>query len=121
MIATIHQPEHLIWLGLIDKISRADVFVILDTVQFRKNYYQNRNKIRINAKEGWAWITVPTKKQPLKTKIEDIEISNIAWKEHYLALLEINYSITPSCTKRVNSLTLHCSRPSFSTVRPRRQ
>jgi len=37
-IVTIHQPEHLIWLGLIDKISKADEFVILDSVNFRKNY-----------------------------------------------------------------------------------
>jgi len=95
MIVTIHQPEHLIWLGLIDKISKADIFVVLDTVQFRKNYYQNRNKIRTNKKEGWTWLTVPIKKQPLETKIKDIEISDIAWKERYLLLLEVNYAKAP--------------------------
>ena len=45
MIITIHQPEHLPWLGLLNKIAKADKFVILDSVQFEKNYFQNRNKI----------------------------------------------------------------------------
>lgn len=93
MIITIHQPEHLIWLGLIDKISKSDTFVVLDTVQFRKNYFQNRNKIR--TKTGWQWLTVPIKKHPLKTLIKEIEISKtINWQEDYLALLEENYRKT---------------------------
>lgn len=91
MIITIHQPEHLIWLGLVDKISRADTFVVLDTVQFRKNYFQNRNKIR--TQNGWTWLTVPIKKHPLKTKISDIEISyNQDWTERYLTLIRTNYN-----------------------------
>jgi len=90
MIITIHQPEHLIWLGLIDKISQADIFVVLDTVQFRKNYFQNRNKIR--TQNGWTWLTVPIKKHPLKTKIKDIEISyKQNWTERYLGLIKDNY------------------------------
>ena len=93
MIITIHQPEHLIWLGLIDKIFRADVFVVLDNVQFRKNYFQNRNKIK--TKDGWAWLTVPVKKHPLKTKIKDIEISyNHNWVQGYLDLIRRNYKKT---------------------------
>lgn len=90
MIVTIHQPEHLIWLGLVDKISRADVFVILDNVQFRKNYFQNRNRIR--TKDGWAWLTVSLAKHPLKTNINQIEVAEkIDWQEHYLGLLKENY------------------------------
>lgn len=93
MIITIHQPEHLIWPGLIDKISQADIFVVLDTVQFRKNYFQNRNKIR--TQNGWTWLTIPIKKHSLKTKISDIEISyNQDWTEPYLALIKNNYNKT---------------------------
>jgi len=33
VIITIHQPEHLPWLGFFDKIRQADVFVLLDTTQ----------------------------------------------------------------------------------------
>lgn len=94
MIVTIHQPEHLVWLGLIKKISDSDVFVVLDSVQFEKNYFQNRNKIR--TKEGWMWLTVPIKKAPLSTPIKDIKISyDQNWQKKYLNSLQIHYGKTP--------------------------
>jgi hypothetical protein len=57
MIVSVHQPQYLPWLGFFDKIDRADVFVLLDTVQFKKNEWQNRNKIK--TAQGWQWLTVP--------------------------------------------------------------
>ena len=45
MRVTIHQPQFLPWLGYLDKIDRADLFIVLDTVQFKKNEWQNRNRI----------------------------------------------------------------------------
>jgi len=87
---TIHQPEHLPWLGLIDKISQADIFVVLDTVQYRKNYFQNRNKIRTS--NGWQWLTVPIQDQSLKTPINRIKISyDRDWQKKYLKSLKLNY------------------------------
>ncbi len=56
-IVTIHQPEHLSYLGLFHKISMCDTLVLLDNVQFEKNYFQNRN--RINTNDGEKYITVP--------------------------------------------------------------
>lgn len=90
MIVTIHQPEHLPWLGFIQKVSMADVFVILDTVQFRKNYFQNRN--RILTANGPAWLTVPVTKHPLDTPIKDIRINNnTQWQKKYLKSIYYNY------------------------------
>ena len=57
MIVSIHQPQYLPWLGYFDKIDRADVFVLLDTVQYKKNEWQNRN--RIKTARGAQWLTVP--------------------------------------------------------------
>lgn len=92
MIVTIHQPEHLIWLGLVKKIDDADVFVILDSVQYRHGYVQNRNRIRTGSEQGWEWLTVPTVKHPLDTQIKDIEISyNVDWTKKYLNALRTNY------------------------------
>ena len=53
----IHQPQFLPWLGHFQKINMADVFVFLDNVQFRKNEFQNRN--RICTEQGVQWLTVP--------------------------------------------------------------
>lgn len=98
MIVTIHQPEHLVWLGLLDKINRSDVYVILDSVQFEKNNYQNRNRIR--TKEGWTWLTIPIKKHPLNTKIKDIEISyTVDWTTRYLDILKLHYKKSPYFTE----------------------
>jgi hypothetical protein len=57
MKVAIHQPQYLPWLGYFDKIDQADCFVLLDDVQFKKNEWQNRNKIKTAA--GWQWLTVP--------------------------------------------------------------
>jgi len=57
VIVAIHQPHYLPWTGYFDKIDSADVFVLLDTVQFEKNGWQNRN--RIKTADGWMWLTVP--------------------------------------------------------------
>jgi len=57
MIVSVHQPQYLPWLGYFDKIDRADVFVLLDTVQYKKNEWQNRN--RIKTPQGPQWLTVP--------------------------------------------------------------
>ena len=43
MTVTIHQPEHLPWLGLFNKIAKAELFVILDSVQYEKNYFLLRD------------------------------------------------------------------------------
>ena len=57
MVVAVHQPQYLPWLGYFNKVDRADIFVLLDNVQFKKNEWQNRN--RIKAAQGWQWLTVP--------------------------------------------------------------
>ena len=56
MIVSIHQPQFFPWFGYFDKIQQSDCFVILDTVQFKKNEFQNRNKVKTS--QGWQWLTV---------------------------------------------------------------
>jgi hypothetical protein len=108
MIVTIHQPEHLVWLGLLNKISQADIFVIFDDTQFKKNYFENRNKIK--TAQGWTWLTVPVKSTSLNTKIKDIEISyDRDWQKKYLNTLVMNYSRAPffkSYFPRIESIIL---------------
>lgn len=73
MIISVHQPQYLPWLGYFDKINRADIFVLLDNVQFKKNEWQNRN--RIKTPNGLQWLTVPViYKYP--QLIKEVEINN---------------------------------------------
>lgn len=57
MIVAIHQPNFIPWLGYFYKIARADVFVMLDDVQYTKNSFINRN--RIKTPQGELWLTLP--------------------------------------------------------------
>ena len=51
------QPTYLPWLGYFDLMAESDLFVFLDHVQFEKESWQNRN--RVKSPEGWLWLTVP--------------------------------------------------------------
>lgn len=93
MIVTIHQPQFLPWLGYFDKIRRADVFVSLDTVQFKKNEFQNRN--RIKTAQGWQWLTVPVRHRHPQA-LRDVEINSTnAWQHKLVHAIRTNYTKSP--------------------------
>ncbi len=93
MIISIHQPQYLPWLGYFDKIERSDVFVFLDNVQFKKNEWQNRNKIKTS--EGWQWLSVPVI-HSFTQKISEVEINNtVQWGRKHLMALVTHYSKAP--------------------------
>jgi hypothetical protein len=81
------------WLGYFDKIVRSEIFVFLDNVQFKKNEFQNRN--RIKTAQGWMWLTVPVSyKYP--EHIDEVKINNrIDWQKKHLRTLAINYQKAP--------------------------
>jgi len=93
LIVTIHQPQYLPWIGYFDKISKADFFCFLDDVQFKKNEWQNRN--RIKTAQGWQWLTVPVKHRFPQT-IEEVEINKtVNWRRKHLQALATNYKKAP--------------------------
>ncbi len=92
MKVVVLQPSYLPWLGYFDQIARADNFVFYDDVQFDKNGWRNRNKIK--TPKGEQWLTVPVKlKNHMELPINKIEIDNGQnWRRKHLASLEINYT-----------------------------
>jgi hypothetical protein len=78
MLVTIHQPHYLPWLGYMHRMARADVFVILDHVQFERgngSSYQNRTRYRMHA-DGHCeprWLTVPVAQRSHTERILDKE------------------------------------------------
>jgi WbqC-like protein family len=95
MIVTIHQPEHMPWLGFFDKMRQADMFVLLDTTQFAKDDFQNRN--RIKSCNGPAWLTVPVFKSGASTQlIAEARICNDRdWRRRCWRLIYENYRDAP--------------------------
>lgn len=84
MIISISQPTYLPWLGYFDLIARADIFVFLDNVQFERQSWQSRNRLK-GANNQPFWLSVPTVAHPLNTPISAVKIqhSNNVWvKKH---------------------------------------
>jgi hypothetical protein len=95
-ILVAHQPEFLPWLGFVSKAAMGDLFILLDSVDFRKEYFQNRNRIRVNSENGWQWLTVPVVKAKQHTcKISDVCIEKGRWVKKHLRAIEQAYSRTP--------------------------
>lgn len=98
MIAVGHQPNYLPYLGFFAKVACADVFVIVDNVQFVKRGpfgFQHRTRIRNH--EGWQWLTVPVlTKGKYHQDIKDVHINNQEhWAEKHWRSLCHNYSGAP--------------------------
>ena len=97
MVVTIHQPEHLPWLGFFDKARQVDVFVMLDHVQYRRRYFQNRN--RIPTTQGSVWLTVPVLvKGKYDQPINEVRIDNEGnprWREKCWNSIVHNYKKAP--------------------------
>lgn len=92
MIVSINQPAYLPWLGYFHRIAISDIHVILDHVQFEKNSFTNRNKIR--TREGAAMLTVPLKTKGLfgDLSIDTIRVADESWKVKHLKSIQNNYS-----------------------------
>ena len=97
MRITIHQPEFAPWLGFFDKARLVDCLVLLDDVQFRKNYFHNRNRVR--TAQGWSWMTVPIARSGLEMQINEVTIAsdqNFSWREKIERTVEQAYSKAPA-------------------------
>jgi hypothetical protein len=93
LIVAVHQPQYLPWLGYFDKMRRADVFCYLNDVQYKKNEWQNRN--RIKTAQNWQWVTVPVRYH-FPEKINEVRINQaVDWRKKHLQALITNYSRAP--------------------------
>lgn len=98
MIITIHQPEYLPWLGFFDRILKSDILVILDDVQYQKNGFINRNKIK--TAQGWQWLTIPVQNRESLGLINKVKINNQEnWQENQWKTIFFNYQKAPNFTE----------------------
>ena len=93
MVISIHQPEHFPYMGYFQKMAKADLFVILDNVNYRKNYYQNRNKF-LNTNNVEEWFSVPVEKDATKKWIKDVVVNiSLDWRKKLLTKLKQNFKL----------------------------
>jgi hypothetical protein len=71
------QSNYIPWKGYFDIINMVDEFVFYDCVQYTKNDWRNRNKIKTN--HGSQWLTIPVHVDSLKEKICGVQVSDPKW------------------------------------------
>ncbi len=95
-IISIHQPNYLPWLGYFYKIWASDIFVFLDDVQFSKQGYTQSVTIRKKRETDEIFkLTIPVKKAPISTPINEIQIHGHHWVKKHLKHITNIYQNAP--------------------------
>lgn len=87
-----HQPQLMPYIGILNKISKADIFIIVDHVQYVRRYFYNRTYIKLNDKK--QLLTVPVlSKGEYYSPINMIKINNKEmWIRKHLKTIQIAYA-----------------------------
>jgi len=91
-IVVIHQPDFLSYLGFFHRLLYADLYIVLDDVQFVSSSRSWTNRDKIKTQNGEKWLTLSVNKCPRETKINQVELNNaVNWKQKNIDLLIQNY------------------------------
>lgn len=91
----IMQPTYLPWIGYFDLMDQSDVFVYLDSVQFDKRSWQQRN--RLKGPHGEQMVTVPVlNKGKFDQKVKEAQINTESkFVDEHIKAVEWNYAKAP--------------------------
>ena len=67
----ISQPMYFPWVGMLEQMALADVWVHLDDAQFSKGGFFNR--VQIKTTDGTPWLTVPLAENKLGQPLNEIQ------------------------------------------------
>lgn len=93
MKAVILQSNYIPWKGYFDMMNMADTFIIYDEVQYTKNDWRNRNKIK--TANGLQWLTIPVRHEKLSQRIIDTEVFGNDWRRKHWNTISMAYSKAP--------------------------
>lgn len=92
MIIVGHQPQYLPYIGIFNKIAKADKFIFVENIQFNKKSWQNRTLIKMK-KGGTCYLTIPVySKGNFFQNIKDAKIVKNNWRKKHLKTIEQNYN-----------------------------
>ena len=86
----ILQSNYIPWKGYFDLINMVDEFIIYDDVQYTKNDWRNRNKIKTS--QGIQWLSIPVRQENLVQKIIDIKITDKKWNIRHWRSISQSYA-----------------------------
>lgn len=88
----IIQSNYIPWKGYFDIIAAVDEFILYDDMQFTKNDWRNRN--RIKTPKGVEWISIPVGAD-IHRRIRDVKLPASGWQAQHWKTLEANYGRAP--------------------------
>ena len=86
------QSNYIPWKGYFDLIHDADLFIFYDDLQFTKNDWRNRNKIK--TLKGAEWITIPVGADAHRL-ICEVEIKDFSWQTRHWKTIRQHYGKCP--------------------------
>jgi hypothetical protein len=109
MIVVGHQPQYIPYIAFFNKISKADVFVFVDNIQFNRKSWQQRTLIRCN--NAPLYLTIPvSKKGKYDQLINEVEIIDDGWRKKHWKTIYLSYHKTPYFDLYKNDLEYFYSR-----------
>lgn len=96
-VVAIHQPNFLPWLGYFNKVALADLFIVMDNVQFPKTggTWMNRVRLLINGRPAWVTVPIHRAYHGLRT-IRDVRINNhLPWRAKIIRTARQSYVRAP--------------------------
>ena len=92
-VISIHQPYYIPWINYFSKIEHSDIFVLLDSVQYQKNSFYNRNYIK--NKDDKLLLTVPVSHSSF-TDIREVLITDSFWQKKHFKSITYSYHRAPN-------------------------
>ncbi len=86
----ILQSNYIPWKGYFDLIAASDEFILYDEMQYTKNDWRNRNKIKTQT--GAAWLTIPVTVKSLHQKINETRVADKNWIKKHKNSIITNYA-----------------------------
>ncbi len=87
------QSSYLPWKGFFDLLHDADLFVFYDDVQFSKNSWRNRN--RIKTPRGLEWLSIPVGPRESRLICEVPLPEDPAWAARHWQAIQRHYGDAP--------------------------
>lgn len=94
MRVVISQSMYFPWVGFLEQMRLADVFVVYDDVQFSKGSFTNRVQAKTAA--GSKWLSVPLRDVRLGQRIDEVRVNEEEdWRASHRGVLRQAYADAP--------------------------
>ncbi len=89
----ISQSMYFPWVGFLEQVKIADVFIHYDDVQYARGFY---NRVQVKTESGSKWMTVPLRGHRRGQRIDEVLVDNRTdWRSQHKDILKQAYLNAP--------------------------